>query len=347
MSDTGQELRLVRGETVARIVSKNREDITRLVRQAYVSFGRGRAFNPQSSFLRLEEVEPGSLNRIIALPALIHDGTEIAGIKWISSFPGNIASGLPRASAVLILNDLKTGFPIAVMEGSLISAARTAASAAIGAEAICPDRSAIKTLGVVGTGLIARTTLEFLHHLAWRFDRIVVHDLDDARMRGFIDSASSFIGCAVEAGGGLERTLGLSELVLFATTAAKPYVHRADHFREGARILNISLRDLGPDVVLSCENIVDDAEHCLRAQTSVHLAEQEVGHRAFVAGNIYNCLDSESKHTWTPSADRRVIFSPFGMGILDLAVGDYVLRQAERDGDATICEDFFAGSVRS
>ena len=66
-------------------------------------------------------------DRIIAMPAWIGGAQPMAGLKWIGSKHDNpSARGLPRASAVIVLNDPETNYPIAVMEAGLISAMRTA-----------------------------------------------------------------------------------------------------------------------------------------------------------------------------------------------------------------------------
>src|SRR4029079_12006048 len=116
-------------------------------------------------------------SRIIALPAHIGSPIHKSGIKWISSFPDNKASNLARASAVLILNDGTTGYPVACIEASLISAARTAASAALAAEHLSPNPLE-GTISGAGTGFISRTTIDWLLFRKWKFRKIHLYDVD-------------------------------------------------------------------------------------------------------------------------------------------------------------------------
>jgi Predicted ornithine cyclodeaminase, mu-crystallin homolog len=91
-------------------------------------------------------------------------------------------------------------------------------------------------------------------------------------------------------------------------------------FEHNPVVLHVSLRDLAPEILLASTNLVDDVEHCLKANTSPHLAEQLTGSRDFLAGT----LDDVMAGRVTVPADRPVVFSPFGLGVLDLAVGKYV-----------------------
>src|SRR6185369_4500276 len=164
---------VVPGATVKRVLDDHKQEVFDAVETAYRLHGSGQSVNPDSYFLRYPD-KPSS--RIIALPAHLGGAIQKSGIKWISSFPENRVSNLARASAVLILNDATTGYPLACIEASLISATRTAASAALAAEHISPNPFE-GSLGVIGTGVIARTAIEWLFFRNWKFHKISLYDV--------------------------------------------------------------------------------------------------------------------------------------------------------------------------
>src|SRR3989441_452184 len=238
------EFSIINGRTVFDIVRANRSECIRIVQEAYLAHADGQSVNPDSYFLKF----PGKPDcRIIALPAYLGNNFDVAGLKWIASYPANIQRGFPRASAVLVLNNYETGYPFAILESSIISAARTAASAA-------------------------------------------------------------------------DATL----------------------FEHNPLVLHISLRDLAPEILLRSQNVVDDVEHVMKANTSPHLAEQKTGNRSFVTGTLADIMLGRQ----SVNRSRPIIFSPFGMGILDLAVGKWVYDQAVASSQELRLSDFFYETVR-
>ncbi|MFF8430723.1 2,3-diaminopropionate biosynthesis protein SbnB [Streptomyces sp. NPDC016566] len=330
-----REFSVLPGKDVAELLAGREAEVIDWVREAYLAHDAGDTVNPDSHFLRFPE-KPDA--RIIALPAYLGGTAEVAGIKWIGSFPGNITDGMPRASAVLVLNDYGTGYPLALLECASISAARTAASAALAVTAL--GATAPACVGVVGAGVIARTICHYLTVAGVSFADMTVHDLDDASAAAWARHITRVhdIPCRT---GTLRQALGC-DLVVLATTALSPYIG-ADHaLRAGQVVLNVSLRDLEPELLLSAQNFVDDVEHCLKAGTSPHLAEQRVGHRSFIAGTLADVLLGRC----APDPERAVVFSPFGLGVLDLAVGHRLYQRAEAEGRLRPVPGFFGETSR-
>jgi N-[(2S)-2-amino-2-carboxyethyl]-L-glutamate dehydrogenase len=326
---------VISGAQVHRALQVQEKDIVELVEATYRLHGAGDSVNPPSYFLRFPD-RPSA--RIIALPASIGGPLRVDGLKWISSFPENIAAGVPRASAVLILNDHDTGYPFACLEGSIISAARTAASAALAADWLSRSRPRPTRIGFVGVGLIARYIHTFLAGTGWSFDEIGVYDLSAESAAGFRGHLEQ-VGTAgrVTVYDSAEKVIRSSDLIVFATVAAQPHVSNLSWFEHNPMVLHVSLRDLAPQILLASTNIVDDVDHCLKANTSPHLAEQLTGNRDFLDGT----LDDVMAGRVTLPADRPVIFSPFGLGVLDLAVGKYVYDKMVSSGDLHVIDDFF------
>ena len=326
---------VISGGQVQQALQGKEKKVVDLVEATYRLHGKGDSVNPPSYFLRFPD-RPSS--RIIALPASIGGAVRVDGLKWISSFPDNVKTGVPRASAVLILNDHDTGYPFACLESSIISATRTAASAALAADWLSRGRRRPTRVGFVGVGLIARYIHSFLAGTGWSFDEIGVHDLSSqsaAGFRGYLEQSD--VASRITVHDSAEQLIRSSDLVVFATVAGQPHITDPSWFEHHPLVLHVSLRDLAPEILLASTNVVDDVEHFLKANTSPHLADQLTGNRDFLLGTLADVMTGRV----TVPADRTVIFSPFGLGVLDLAVGKYVYDEVASTNELHVVDDFF------
>ncbi|MEV0230721.1 2,3-diaminopropionate biosynthesis protein SbnB [Nonomuraea sp. NPDC050786] len=320
------EFGVVPASSVRRTLAGTERQVIDLVERAYRDHGDRLTANPPSYFLRFPD-RPAA--RIIALPASIRGDAAVDGLKWISSFPANTAAGIPRASGVLVLNDPATGHPYACLEASLISAARTAASAVLAADWLTRGGSRPVRVGYVGCGLIARTIHSYFTATGWSFESVAAYDAVPANAARFAP------GVVVH--DTAEELMRACDLVVFATVAATPHVSAPEALERHPLVLHVSLRDLAPELIAEAANVVDDVDHCLRAGTSLDLAQQLTGGRAFVDGTLYDVMTGKAE----VRRDRPVIFSPFGLGVLDLAVGKFVYETARAQGELGIVPDFF------
>jgi len=334
------ELSIINGKTVFDIIRAHRDECIGIVRDAYLAHADGQSVNPDSYFLRFPD-KPDC--RIIALPAYLGNGFGVAGLKWIASYPANIQRGFPRASAVLVLNNYDTVYPFAILESSIISAARTAASAALAAYWLNGLSRRARSLGIVGTGFIARYVYDFLINTGWEIDDVRLYDASPVESEKFRNTV-----CrpehhrAVTVAPDVEQLVRACDLILFTTVASAPHIADPALFEHNPLVLHISLRDLAPQILLASQNVVDDVEHVMKANTSPHLAEQQTGNRNFVTGTLADIILERR----SVNRSRPVIFSPFGMGILDVAVGKWVYDQAVAAGRDQRLSDFFYETVR-
>lgn len=315
---------IIRHEEVRDILDGRESELINVVAAAYQTYDDGRCAVPHSAFLRF----PGDdRNRIIALPAFLGGDTAAAGVKWISSFPGNVDSGLERASAAILLNSLETGHPQTLIEGSLISAKRTAASAALAGSLFAERPTGV---ALIGCGVINREILKFLHAALPRLAHVTVYDQKLARAGGFARWVRDLMPYAeVEVAVDTPTAMSQHNLVSIATTASEPHMN-LDSLRPGGVALHVSLRDIYPETVLANQNVVDDPDHVCRERTSLDLCQRITSRRQFIDATIGQVLNGAASFTRDPQ--RRLIFSPFGLGMLDMALAEFVRAAAVRRG---------------
>ncbi len=327
---------IITGKEINKIVDCHIYDIINIVEKAYLIHNRKNTLNPDTYFLRF----PSKKNaRIAALPAYVGEDVNFAGIKWISSFPDNIRLGIPRASAVLILNDFNTGYPIACMESSILSAARTAASAVIGAFELNKKSKKTQKIGFIGNGVISKYIFDFFNKSDWEFTEINLFDINLSYSKSFLSYINKEKKVKVNIHSSIKSICNDSSIIVFATTAEKPYINNPHFFSHNPIILNISLRDISPEIILNSYNIVDDISHCLKEKTSTHLAYLKIKKYDFISTTIGSILDGKS--TVDHFHNKPKIFSPFGMGILDITLASYIYHYIIAGNKGFKIPDFF------
>ena len=327
-------LLILNGHEVQALLQGRELELIELIRAAYAIHSTGQSSLPHSVFLRF----PGDQGaRVIALPAYLGGEFAAAGIKWVASFPRNLEKGLDRASAVIVLNSTETGRCEAIIEGSIISAKRTAASAALAARYLHGEKA--PTVGLLGCGAINFEILRFLSAAYGRIERLIISDLVAARAEHFKQKCISlYPKQTVIIQPDVPSLLRSCSLLSLATTAIRPHISDLSDCQPGSTILHISLRDFTPEVIVASDNVVDDIDHVSRAETSIHLAELAVGHRNFIRctlADVFMGRAPAKKDTAAPT-----IFSPFGLGVLDIAVGRLLSQLARDEKRGMVIESF-------
>ena len=118
-----------------------------------------------------------------------------AGLKWVAGYPQNQAKGLPYISGLLILNDPETGFPIAIMDCTWITAQRTGAATALAAKYLARKES--RTVGIVACGVQGRSNLAALACL-FKIDGVKAYDIHPEVARCFATEMAEALGLEID-----------------------------------------------------------------------------------------------------------------------------------------------------
>jgi len=188
------------------------------VEGAFAGFGRGEASMPPKVYLPIEDHD-GDFR---AMPARLGDS---AGIKWVNVHAHNRKRyGLPTVMAVYVLNDPANAFPLAVMDGTLLTALRTGAAGAIASKHLA--QRAPRTISFIGCGTQAYT-LHGSHQVVFDGFESLAHDRNDATARRFAERVGARVVSLEEAAG--------ADIVCTATPSRTPFL-QAHWVKPGAHI---------------------------------------------------------------------------------------------------------------
>jgi N-[(2S)-2-amino-2-carboxyethyl]-L-glutamate dehydrogenase len=307
------------------------ERAMQVVGRVMAAFEEGRVRQPGKVVLRKGNDSKSEVNgRINGLCAFVNHELPSMGMKWVASFPRNRERGLPRASALIILNSPETGFPIAMMDGTIISAMRTGACTGLGSRYLAPHKTS--KIGMVGAGVQARTQLLGLYTALPQVEQIAVWNRTPERGDAFVNECRRRWHAPVFRTETMAEALTDADVVLTITTADEPIIP-ARYIKPGALTIQLSGHECEFELVKQCSKIVvnnwDACKHRgIRTPAVMYLQG------LLKDQDIYCSLGDLllGRKPGRESEEERIHFTPDGMGATDVALAFDLYQRAGRLG---------------
>lgn len=298
------------------------------VAAAFALHARGETVQPLKPYLRWRP-EGHIADRIIAMPAYVGGERPVAGLKWVGSKHDNPERhGVERASAVIVLNDPDTHRPVALMEGGLISAARTAAVTAVAARHLA--RPGFATLTCVGCGPIGRRQVLTLLEQFPSVRTVWLYDLQPGAAAGLAEELGRLRPkVEVDIAADPESAVRAGDVVVTATVADRPWLPAA-WLRPGTLLANVSIMDAAKDVFLSADKVVvDDWDQCNREGKVLHQLTTE---GSFSRERLHAELGEvvTGRRPGRETDDEMILLNPMGMAVIDVACAKAVYDRARQ-----------------
>jgi alanine dehydrogenase len=303
-------------------------EVVDAVEDAFRAYGEGELEMPPKAYLKVREGD------FRAMPSCMAGA---AAIKWVNCHPNNRSKGLPTVMGVLIYSDSETGYPLAVMDATEITAYRTGATAAIASKYLARRDS--RTLGLVGAGRQAYSQL-LAHAEIFNLELIKVYDIRPEASRRFVESFPHLRIIASSC----EETAS-SDIVCTLTPAREPLIKR-EWIRDGTHINAIGAdaegkEELDPSILKDATVVVDD----LRQATAAGEINVPLRKGMFRLEQVYATLAQVvTGEKQGRKADNEVtVFDSTGIAIEDLAIAKLVYEKAQQEGRGLAIELVQAG----
>jgi alanine dehydrogenase len=292
-------------------------DVINVVEEAFRIWGEGKGNMPAKVYL---PVEHGDFR---AMPAALPG---CAGMKWVNAHPQNPSRNLPSVMATMIYNDPETGYPLAIMDATEITAYRTGAAAAIASKYLARRDS--RTIGIIGAGCQAYTQI-LAHSELFRPISINVFDISEVAVNRLINYFPKFSirNCSIQ-------EAAASDIVCTLTPSHAPVI-KNDWIIAGTHINAVGAdapgkEELASSILKDAIVVVDDPKQA-GACGEINVPIQK---GIYTIREVYGTLAEliTGKKKGRPDNKVITVFDSTGIAIEDIAVAKFLFEKAQQMG---------------
>jgi alanine dehydrogenase len=297
------------------------DELIATLEQAHIQCSTGRAVMPVRLVVPLPQIH----GRITSMPGCLNDDNAL-GMKVVTYFQENPKRGLPAILATIMLFSVETGKMIAVMDGSYITAIRTACASAMATRALANRETPV--LGILGAGVQARAHIQALSRVR-KLQQIKIYSPSGISATKIRKDMESDVGVKVAASA--EDAVKHSDIVVTVTTAKEPIL-KSEWLNAGVHINAVGshrpdLREIDGATLVRAKVVVDSREAIMAECGDILLAlnEKSVPDDVIHAeiGEVLAGIKSGRE-----SAGEITLYKSVGIAIQDVATANLVYHRA-------------------
>lgn len=301
--------------------------------QALIQYSTGNAVMPVRLVVPLPQIQ----GRITSMPGFLNEDRAL-GMKVVTYFQENPQRGLPAILATIMLFSAETGKMIAVMDGSYITAIRTACASAVATKTLANSETPV--LGILGAGVQARAHIQALSRVR-KFSKIKIHSPSGSSAARIKKDLQSEISTDIDVAAGAEDAITHSDIVVTVTTAKEPILN-LDWLKPGAHINAVGshrpdLREIDSATLARAKVVVDSREAIMAECGDILLAiKEKIISPDAIHAEIGEVLAGTK--SGRIDADEITLYKSVGIAIQDVATANLVYRKALERGVGTNAE---------
>ncbi|ASN04545.1 ornithine cyclodeaminase family protein [Virgibacillus necropolis] len=303
----------------------NMQEIISLVEKALVAFSSGETQTPIRTALPFNNEE----NTALFMPSIAENLNSL-GIKVVNVVPGNKPLNKHTINGLVLLSDMKTGEPAALLEGSYITKVRTGALSGVATKYLA--REDARVLGIIGSGEQAKGVCEAILTVR-EIDEIYVYNRTKNKAELFASYFMENFGMKVEILSNANEVVEHADIIVTATNAHEPVYSTA--LKKGVHINAVGsfrpdMQEIPSSTILSAEKVVVESKDAALEETGdlkKPINEGFPEKSIFELGEIINSIRKGRTN------DQEItVFKSVGLAIVDIVVGQYIFERAVESG---------------
>ncbi|MFW9959041.1 MAG: ornithine cyclodeaminase family protein [Candidatus Odinarchaeota archaeon] len=303
------------------------KDAISAVRVAYSAYAKGRVQMPA-----VQHLDVHRFNGEVDIKSGFIEDFRLIGTKIASGFYDNVKKGLPPGIAIIVLLELETSMPLAIMDGSHITAYRTGAAGAVAASVLARKNST--RVGILGAGTQGRMQLIALKEL-FDIQHAKVWDIEPDMARRYVEEMSTTLSIDIQAVDSPEKIVTDADILVTATPSRKALI-QASAVHDGLHINAIGAdgpgkQELDPYIMTHASKIVvDSLSQCVQIGEIQHAISLGLIHKEDIHAEIGEILNGDK--IGRENDDELTVFDATGLSAQDIAAAKMVLDRAREKG---------------